>query len=127
MTWNGMNRRKFPRANYPCLLIVRKDHSSPDAILTHTENISIGGVCVILKKDLKMFTPLELELDLLDTQRHIKCDGKIVWVVRRVDTEEIKPSFYDTGIEFINLSKEDEKRVEAIVQRLAKLESKQEL
>lgn len=123
MNWDGMNRRKFPRANYPCLLIVRKDHaSSPEAMLTHTENVGIGGVCVILKKDLKMFTPVELELDLLDTQKHIKCPARIVWVVKRKDDAATKPSFYDTGIEFSNLSKEDERRIDAIVQRLIKLE-----
>lgn len=124
--WDGINRRKFPRANYPCLLIVRKDHSStPEAMLTHTDNIGVGGVCIILKKDLRMFTPVELELDLLDTQKHIKCSGKIVWVVKRRDDEATKPSFYDTGIEFTDLNKEDEKRIEAIVQRLMRLESQE--
>jgi len=127
MSWDGINKRKFPRANYPCLLIVRKDHDNPEAMLTHTENISVGGVCVILKKDLKMFTPIELEVDLLDTQRHIKCDGKIVWVVKRRDDAATKPSFYDTGIEFVNLPADDEKRIEAIVQRLTKLESHEAL
>lgn len=123
MNWTGMNRRKFPRANYPCLLIVRKNHSSsPEAMLTHTENIGIGGVCVILKKDLRMFTPVELELDLLDTQRHIKCEGKIVWVVKRREDASTKPAYYDTGIEFTNLSKDDEKRIDAIIQRLIKLD-----
>lgn len=126
MSWEGMNRRKFPRANYPCLLIVRKNHSdSPEAMLTHTENIGVGGVCVILKKDLRLFTPIELELDLLDTQKHIKCEGRVVWVVKRRDDLAAKPSFYDTGIEFVNLSQEDEKRIEAIVQRLIRLESKE--
>ncbi len=120
--WDGMNRRKFPRANYPCLLIVRKNHNSPEAMLTHTENVGIGGVCVILKRDLKMFAPVELEIDLLDTQKHIKCEGKVVWVVRRRDNEPTKPSFYDTGIEFVNLQSDDEKRIDSIVQRLMKLE-----
>ncbi|MDP2940582.1 MAG: PilZ domain-containing protein [Candidatus Omnitrophota bacterium] len=126
MSWDGMNRRKFPRENYPCLLIVRKNHAAPEAMLTHTENIGIGGVCVILKKDLKMFAPLELEIDLLDTQRHIKCEGKIVWVVKRRDDATTKPSFYDTGIEFVNLSKEDEKRINFIVARLMKLGYREE-
>lgn len=126
MNWDGINKRKFPRANYPCLLIVRKDHNNPEAMLTHTENLGVGGVGVILKKDLKMFSPVELELDLLDTQKHIKCEGKIVWVVKRREDEQNKPSFYDTGIEFTNLSKEDEKRIDAIVQRLISLDSREE-
>jgi Tfp pilus assembly protein PilZ len=124
--WEGMNRRKFPRASYPCLLIVRKNHTQPEAMLTHTENIGVGGVCVTLERDLKMFTPVELEIDLLDTQKHIKCEGKIVWVVKRRDDAITKPSFFDTGIEFVNLAKDDEKRIEVIVQRLMRLESREE-
>jgi Tfp pilus assembly protein PilZ len=121
--WEGMNRRQFPRANYPCLLIIRRDHIAPEAMLTHTENIGIGGVGVIVKRELKIFSPVELEIDLLDMQSHIKCDGKIVWVVRRRDTEEVKPSFCDVGVEFINLSEKDKKRIEFIVSRIISLES----
>jgi len=120
--WGGMDRRKFPRANYPCLVIIRKDHDSPDAMLTHTENVGIGGICVILKKGLELFTPVELEIDLMDTQSHIKCEGKVVWVVRRKETEEKKPSFFDTGVEFVRIKEEDRKRVVYIVERLSQLQ-----
>ena len=122
-SWEGMDRRQFPRANYPCLLIIRRDHVAPEAMLTHTENIGVGGVGVIVKRELKLFSPVELEIDLLDMQPHIKCEGKIVWAVRRRESEEIKPSFYDLGIEFINLAEKDHKRIEFIVNRLIHLES----
>ena len=118
-----MNRRKFPRANYPCLLIIRRDHVAPEAILTHTENIGVGGVGVIVKRELRLFAPLELEVDLLDMQSHVKCNGKVVWSVKRKESVEVKPSFYDVGIEFIDLSEKDRKRVEFIVSRLLTLES----
>jgi len=121
--WEGMDRRKFPRANYPCLVIIRKDHMTPEALLTHTENIGVGGVGVIIRRDLKLFENIELELDLLDMQSHIKCNGKIVWVVRRKEEEKIKPLFYDIGIEFVNLPEKDRKRIEFIVNRLIALES----
>ncbi|MFH1655148.1 MAG: PilZ domain-containing protein [Candidatus Omnitrophota bacterium] len=123
MMWEGVNRRKFPRAKYPCLVIIRKNHDEPEAMLTHTENLGIGGVCVVLKKNLGMFAPVELELDLMDTQSHIKCEGKAVWIVQRKDTVDRKPSFFDTGIEFVNIKKEDSKRVLSIVERLMKLQS----
>jgi len=77
--WDGLNRRKFPRVIYPCLVVIaNQDKGEKDVILTHTENIGIGGVCVILKQDLKMFSSVELELDLLDLENHIKCKGKVV-------------------------------------------------
>src|SRR3989338_1912913 len=113
--WDGLNRRKFPRANYPCLIIIRHNHAGPEAMLTHTENIGIGGVCVVLKRGIKLFTPVELEIDLLDTTIHIKCEGKVVWSVQRRNSDEKKPSFYDTGVEFMNISMKDQQRISEVV------------
>jgi len=120
--WSGMDRRKFPRANYPCLVIIRRDHERQEAILTHTENLGIGGICVILKKDLGLFSPVNLEIDLMDMQPHIKCEGKITWVVKRSAEEDKKPSFFDTGIEFVTLKDKERKRVNLIVNRLLGIE-----
>ncbi len=119
--WDGLNRRKFPRANYPCLIIIRHNHAGPEAMLTHTENIGIGGVCVVLKRGIKLFTPVELEIDLLDTTIHIKCEGKVVWSVQRRNSDEKKPSFFDTGVEFINVTMKDQQRISEVVNRLMKL------
>ena len=116
--WDGLNRRKFPRANYPCLVIIRHNHVGPEALLTHTENIGIGGVCVILKRNLKLFMPVEIEIDLLDTTPHIQCEGKIVWSVKRSSSEDKKPSYYDTGIEFVNMDDKEQKRIDDVVARL---------
>lgn len=120
--WDGLNRRKFPRANYPCLIIIRHNHAGPEAMLTHTENIGIGGVCIILKRSVKLFTPVELEIDLLDTSTHIKCEGKVVWSVQRRNAEDKKPSFYDTGVEFINIGMKDQQRISEVVNRLMKMD-----
>lgn len=116
--WDGLNRRKFPRANYPCLIIIRHNHAGPEAMLTHTENIGIGGICVVLKRGIKLFTPVELEVDLLDTSLHIKCEGKVVWSVQRRNSDDKKPSFYDTGVEFMNISMKDQQRISEVVNRL---------
>ncbi len=118
--WDGLNRRRFPRVNYPCQVIVRNEQDQKDVILAHTENIGVGGVCVILKKGLPMFAPVEVELDLLDFEEHVKCQGKVVWAVRRKSGEENKPMFYDIGIEFVDISDLDRERIEAVVQRLVK-------
>ena len=122
-SWEGLNRRNFPRVNYPCLVIIRDDNNdknddSKNAILTHTENIGIGGVCVVLKKDVKMFSTVMLELDLLDLGNHICCNGKVVWNVQRQGSVREKPLFYDIGIEFVDIEEENQKRLESIVERL---------
>ena len=122
--WEGINRRKFPRVNYPCLVVIRnggkEDNEKDNVILTHTDNVGIGGVCVVLKKSVKMFSEVELELDLLDLGEHICCNGKVVWNIQRQQEVVKKPLFYDIGIEFLDIASEDQKRLERIVERLVK-------
>jgi Tfp pilus assembly protein PilZ len=120
-SWDGLNRRKFPRVNYPCLVVIRGGDDNQDVILTHTENVGVGGVCVILKQDIKMFSAVDLEVDLLDLGDHIKCKGKVVWNVQRKDESEQKPLFYDIGVEFQDLEKEENQRLEEIVDRLVRI------
>ena len=118
MAWEGMDRRKFPRVIYPCLVKVITPEGEQPAVLTHTENIGMGGICVILKNAIKLFTPVEMEVDLLDIDEHIKSRGKVVWSVRRKSLEEVKPMFYDIGIEFTEMPKNDQDRLRANLQRL---------
>ncbi len=117
--WDGLNRRRFPRVNYPCLVTLRHDQGEKEAILTHTENLGIGGLCVTVNRNIKMFSPVDVQLDLLDGQNHIKCEGKIVWSIRRKVDETKKPLFYDLGIEFGSLKEEEQRRLQNIVGRLA--------
>ena len=118
MTWEGMDRRKFPRVIYPCMVKVLTTDASRAPVLAHTENIGIGGLCVTLRSDLKLFTPVETEVDLLDVDEHIKTQGKVVWSVRRKATESTKPMFYDIGIEFTGMSKIDHARLQENLQLL---------
>lgn len=112
--WSGINRRKFPRANYPCIISVkRKDN--PSTISAKTENIGIGGICVMLPADLGIFAPVEIELDLLDKQPLVNCDGAIVWIVAKKNE---KDKIYDTGIEFTNLKRKDATRINDIVEKI---------
>ena len=118
MSWNGVDRRKFPRVAYPCMITMRHDKGAKDVLLTHTDNIGIGGVGIVMKFNVKMFTPVELEIDLLDTNEHIKCAGKVVWSIQR-GQEGNKANFYDVGIEFIDMKNNDFERIEEIVKRLS--------
>src|SRR5271154_3332967 len=111
MSWEGTDRRKFPRVMYPCMVKVISSDGSQQQLLAHTENIGQGGLCVILKNEIKLFTLVETEIDLLDINEHIKAKGKVVWDVRRKSVEKIKPMFHDTGIEFTEISKRDQDRL----------------
>src|SRR5271156_976331 len=118
MSWEGTDRRKFPRVMYPCMVKVISSDGSQQQILTHTENIGLGGLCITLKNGIKLFTPVEMEVDLLDIDEHIKPKGKVVWNVRRKSIEKIKPMFYDIGIEFTEIAKKDHERLQENLQLL---------
>jgi len=117
--WNGINRRKFPRANYKCLIAIKKRLTSK-IISTQTENVGAGGICVIIKEDLGLFQGVDLELYLEDNRPPIKCGGTIVWVVRKTDPKLKGIYLYDTGIEFIDIRPEDRERISEIVENILK-------
>jgi c-di-GMP-binding flagellar brake protein YcgR len=124
MAWEGLNRRKFPRVQYPCLIKISSEANGVSAFLAHTENLSIGGVGVIIRTGFKHLSLVDFELDLMDDGDHIACTGKVVWSVRRKATETFKASFYDTGIEFVNMKSEDARRVTRVVDHLSSREMK---
>ena len=115
MIWDGRNRRKFPRVAFPCLIKIRSSEGKKDAMLCHTENLSVGGARVILKQTVKFGSAIDVEIDLMDAGEHLCCAGKVVWSEQRKETEALKPLFYDIGIEFIKVSAADRKRLEAVV------------
>ena len=117
--WNGINRRKFPRANYKCLIVIKKRLNSK-TISTQTENIGAGGICVIIKEDIGLFQGVDVELNIDDNRPPIKCGGTVVWVVKKSEPRQKGIYSYDTGIEFIDIRPEDRDRVSEIVDKILK-------
>lgn len=115
MVWKGIDKRRFPRANYRCSVKIRKGRHA-EMLSAETENIGGGGIAAILDKPLEIFSEVELTLE--EGQPPIHCEGQIVWVVRRSFADKTQPPKYDTGIEFLNLKPEDTERIEAILARL---------
>lgn len=112
--WQGIDQRRFPRANYKCVVTLRQE-GKPHAVSTVTENIGLGGVCVLLDKSFDIFSNVEIELSLDDGKPPVRMQGTVVWVVRRRDVRK-GPSF-DTGIEFAELSAEERARLEAVIDK----------
>ncbi|MDZ4241443.1 MAG: PilZ domain-containing protein, partial [Candidatus Omnitrophota bacterium] len=102
------------------LIVLRYDEGKKESLLTHTDNVGVGGISAVIKKNLKVFSLVDVELDLMDLGAHIKCQGKVVWSIRRKNEDPAKPMFYDVGIEFVDVSAEDRARVERVVVKLAK-------
>jgi len=117
MGWSGIDRRKFPRANYKCLVTVRKK-DGVQTFTTQTENIGAGGVCVILPERLEIFSNVDLVITLLDGMPPIKSAGSVVWTVKSCEPKKAKANCYDTGVEFADLSKEQAELIEKVVKDL---------
>jgi Tfp pilus assembly protein PilZ len=111
--WNGINRREFPRAEYPCKITIKRRDSN-DVLSSYTENIGVGGIGVILPNDFGIFAPVDIELDLLDKRPVVECAGTIMWIVEKKGEADA----FDTGIEFTNLKKEDVGRISDIVEKM---------
>jgi c-di-GMP-binding flagellar brake protein YcgR len=105
--WQGIDKRRFPRADFPCKIIIFKK-GQQEKFSTHTENIGAGGVCVILKNALDRFSLVDLVLYIEEGKPPIKCEARVVWAVKSKDV-------FDIGIEFININKQDVARIERIV------------
>ena len=116
--WDGVDRRIFPRAEYPCLITVRKNTPPTQAILTHTDNISIGGVRVVIAKKIEVMTEVDLEIDLKDTLPTVISKGTVAWVKMIPPREGGKLPRYDTGIRFIGLKDKTRRRIHGIVERI---------
>ena len=116
--WDGVDRRIFPRAEYPCLITVRKNTPPTEAILTHTDNISLGGVRVVIAKKVEAMTEIDLEIDLKDTLPTVISRATIAWVKIIVSSQKDKSPRYDTGIRFLGLKDEYRRRIQSIVERI---------
>lgn len=119
MPWQGVDKRIFPRANYPCTVRL-KTQASPKTFDTKTENIGCGGICVMLPEHIGMFSPVKMEIDIESEGKKVSCDGTVVWVVRRAELGKDKPDSFDTGIEFNNLKEEDKLIIDKVVQKCLK-------
>ncbi|MCD6539301.1 MAG: PilZ domain-containing protein [Candidatus Omnitrophica bacterium] len=108
-------RRKFPRLKYPCKLIL----GGEDKVYSlHTENISAGGLRVILEKKLAINTPLSIELGL--GLKDIKCKGRVVWVIDIKSPPIEKADLFDTGIEFTQIEPQDRETLRELIERILK-------
>jgi len=105
--WQGLDRRKFPRADLPCKITIFKK-GGQEKFSTHTENIGQGGVCVSLNNSLDRFSLVDLVLYLKDEHSPIKCEGRVVWTVKSKDK-------FDIGIEFLDIKKQDALKIEKVV------------
>lgn len=122
--WDGFNKRKFPRLNLRCELILKNQSPSGQVIRTQTENVGAGGICVLLDQPLERFSVLSLRIELDPNLPWIDCLGKVVWSVPSHEAGSKRLTF-DTGVEFLSLQPAQQDLVRHFV--AARLETEESL
>lgn len=114
MRWSGIEKRRFVRVKFPCKIIVCTPEKH--VIVSHTENISTGGVRVIIDDKLEISSLVGLEIYLGD--RPVICKGRVVWVVEIVSPVLKTPGMNDTGIEFYEIKEKDKKSINRLIKAI---------
>jgi len=114
MVWNGIEKRRFVRANFPCKIVIYTP--ARHTIVTHTENIGAGGLRVIIDEKLDISSLVDLEIRL--NNEPIKSKGRVVWVIKTTDSSSSQPTRYDTGIEFYQIDEADREVINNFVETI---------
>lgn len=118
MDYQGIEKRRFIRAKFPCSISIHTLHEH--VITTYTENISAGGVRVIIEENLEMSSTVGLEVQI--NNNIIVCKGRIVWVVNRESPYKKCVFYRDTGIEFYEIKESDRCIINDAIEEILKCE-----
>jgi c-di-GMP-binding flagellar brake protein YcgR len=111
-------RREFPRLEFD----VEFKHwvlnePSPKVKKNKGKNISAGGLCIMVFEKLEMGTLLKLEFPLQDADKPIIIKGKVVWIEEHVIYSHKTHVYYNCGVEFIDISPQDQENISHYVMR----------
>ena len=111
-------RRKFPRANYPCQLTMWPANGCNETILANTSDIGLGGLCVHLNQGFDVGTKADIILNFGNSIPPFRCSGMVVRSRRESE------KFYDIGIRFESLSELQQAFLGQKISELINLEQK---
>jgi len=116
MGWDSSERRNFVRAKFPCEIIISGDKER--MISTRAENISAGGIRVLIKEKLRTSSLVTLNIYGIK-KKPIACKGKIIWAFTRKMHYSKPDVLYDTGIEFHQIQEDDVNKIKKLVALIA--------
>ena len=97
------DRRRFSRVEPPPRLavdVVQSDHR----LSVDTVNVSEAGFCLRLRERLEVRSLVNLQVTPRDGgtsgARPVRCEGRVAWVIQRLDLRDAPPYLFDVGIEF---------------------------
>jgi c-di-GMP-binding flagellar brake protein YcgR len=79
-----------------------------------TKNISVGGLCLIVNEKLNVGDSLQIALE-LPSKKIIDMEGRVMWINEYEIFGKEEEQFYDVGIEFMNISKDEREEIKEFV------------
>ncbi len=114
MCRDKIDRRRFLRIKFPFTIHLYPIGEAP--ISAYTEDISPGGIKVAIRQGFEVSSLIKLEVYV--RLKPISCMGKITWVNERESDFLEGETFYDIGIEFLELKSEEK---DIIKERIGKI------
>jgi hypothetical protein len=121
MGYDGVEKRRFPRADFSCKLNI---FYSSDILYARVKNIGMGGIMIVLTREIIRGIPIKLEL-FIEDGKVIHCTGKVVWSASRVYPADREKLVYDTGIQFDEINEEDKKYIGELVDQIVASQEKE--
>ncbi len=97
--------RRFPRVPAENALLVKKLGEEDSELLARTRSVSSGGCMFVHHEPVGVGTAVELFISL--PGRVVKAQGRVVW------EREKAPGSVEVGVEFLRVSPEDRRALEA--------------
>lgn len=103
-------RRKYQRAylEIEAKVSSAKFDGQADAVI---QNISGGGVRILLDRDLPVVSKVNLEFALPDEEDLIRCEGEVVWCLPNKKWYSREAYGYKIGIKFLSIRQEEKAKL----------------
>jgi hypothetical protein len=108
-----LERRKYPRKDL--LLFANVYDSKSGKIIGTLLNITLEGAMVLSENHIDMNNNMELHIRLPDN--FVQKNELVFTASSRWCGPDINPEFYDVGYQFANVSEEDAKIIQAIIEK----------
>jgi c-di-GMP-binding flagellar brake protein YcgR len=118
-------KRKYTRVDLAALVVikchiwVKIGKNMKLEFRTHTQDMSEGGINVILEEDLHRKDAVELKLYLTGRLTPVECKGQVVWS-KAISPKPVDPHIFSIGIKFIDLNEDDRETIRKLVSCLFK-------
>lgn len=108
----GDERRRFIRVRFPCKIIIYTPQEH--IISSHTEDISVGGLRLILQEELTICSLVDLEIYI--KEEPIICKGRVVWVEKKESRWNKGVFYFDMGLDFCEIEEKDRQLIRKVIE-----------